>query len=85
MAQFRGTIKGNRGQASRLGTKATGLSVTANGWNIGVDANLYHNMENGKDELEVFLTGGSNHHGGKPLIIRWIEGQDAKIWKHGAA
>jgi hypothetical protein len=74
MAQFRGTLKGNRGQASRLGTKRTGLEATANGCNIGVDIELVHNATTEKDELRVWLTGGSN--GSRyQQIVTWREGE----------
>ena len=58
MGHFRGTVKGNRGEASRLGTKGSGLHVTANGWDIGVEVLLWHNGE--YDEVTVYITGGSN-------------------------
>ena len=36
MAQFRGTVQGNRSETSRLGHKTSGLVTECNGWNIGV-------------------------------------------------
>lgn len=62
MAQFRGTIEGQRGPASRLGSKKSGLSVTANGWSIGATVRLVHNDERGEDEIDVCLTSGSHAH-----------------------
>ena len=59
MARFRGTVKGARGVASRLGGAGSGLVVTANGWDIGVRVELRVNAE-GKDEVTVSKTGGSN-------------------------
>ena len=32
MAQYRGTIEGSRGQASRLGAKTSGLTTTTKSW-----------------------------------------------------
>ena len=46
MAQYRGTIQGGRGQASRLGTKNSGLEVDGVGWNIGADLDLRYDSEN---------------------------------------
>lgn len=60
MARFRGTLQGNRGDASRLGTAKSGLRVTANGWNIGATVDLFVN-DKGEDVLEISLTGGSNN------------------------
>ena len=59
MAQFRGTVQGNKGQASRVGHKPTGLETTCNGWNIGVRCIARYNKEAGRDEIEIWETYGS--------------------------
>lgn len=77
MAQFRGTIQGCRGAASRLGGKKSGLQVSANGWNIGIDVELYYDHETNKDIAVVSLTGGSNHGLGTVKEIgRFVEGEE---------
>lgn len=58
MAQFRATIKGQRGEASRLGSKQSGIVAEVNGWNKGIK--IYASHRDGKDVFEVYLTGGSN-------------------------
>jgi hypothetical protein len=58
MAQYRGTIRGQRGTASRLGSKVSGLTATANGWDIGVRVVLSH--VHGHDHVSVYRTAGSN-------------------------
>jgi len=78
MAQFRGTIQGNRSEVSRLGSKNSGLRVSANGWNIGVDVHLSH--VDGKDVVVVYLTNGSS---GDSLqypksLGRFVEGELTK-------
>lgn len=73
MAQFRGTIKGQRGEASRLGNKKTGLRVTANGWDTGVTVMLTH--VDGRDEVAVWRTGGSNGRGRDTLLATWKDGE----------
>jgi hypothetical protein len=60
MAHFRGTIKGVRGEASRLGTKASGLTANIASWQGAVDVRLWHDEETGQDMAEVSL---SLHHG----------------------
>lgn len=62
MAQFRGTIKGQRGEASRLGSRSTGLVTTCNGWNIGVkvEAEARGKTAEARDVMRVLVTGGSN-------------------------
>lgn len=66
MAQFRATIQGQRGEASRLGTKNSGLRVTANGWDCGIAVQVSH--EHGKDVFRVWRTSGSNG-GHSPLLL----------------
>ena len=77
MAQFRATIQGNRGEASRLGTKNSGLDVTVNGWNVGVSVTARYNSETGNDEIRVFVTKGSNGgHGGWDKVLTVREGSN---------
>jgi len=58
VAQYRATIEGNRGIASRLGTKSSGIECSVNGWDIGVSITISHHLN--KDVVNVALTGGSN-------------------------
>lgn len=58
MARFRGTIKGQRGEASRLGSIASGLRVEANGWHVGIEVTGQVTLSG--DRFEVWVTGGSN-------------------------
>lgn len=60
MAHFIGYLKGNRGEASRLGTKKSGISAQAQGWNIGAKIWITYNEETGKDEVTIYKTSGSN-------------------------
>lgn len=59
MARFRGTLKGNRGMASRLGTASSGLTAEVNGWNTGVIV-LAGRDERDRDTFDIHVTGGSN-------------------------
>ena len=58
MSRFYASIQGNRGEATRQGTKNSGMTGHIRGWNIGVKAVCYVNEE-GKDTIKVYLTGGS--------------------------
>lgn len=71
MAQFRGTIEGARGGASRLGHKSGGITVTANGWDDGVK--VYADHRDGRDHFTVIRTGGS-HGGAEAVVAEWDEG-----------
>ena len=55
MAQYRGTLTGQRGSASRLGSKKSGLSAHVASWQGAVDVDLWHNDETGIDMVRVTL------------------------------
>lgn len=65
MAQFRGTLIGNRGAVSRLGTKKSGLSGTFNGWNVGLNLSANRDANDKADIVFATLTGGSSGHNDK--------------------
>lgn len=71
MAQFRATIKGKRGMASRLGTKASGMVATINGWNEGITVTATH--RDGRDIFTVWVTAGSN--GGRTPTMIYHDGE----------
>jgi len=58
MAQFHATIKGQRGGASRLGSKRSGIVANINGWDAGIRVEAFH--EDGQDTFRVYATSGSN-------------------------
>ena len=71
MAHFYGTVQGQRGMVSRLGSKPSGLTATANGWNLGASCSMEHYTDSGGDSfdrLDVQITAGSaqdsRHFGG---------------------
>jgi len=71
MAQFYAEIKGNRGKASRMGTKSSGMWAHIRGWDIGVSVSCFH--KNGKDHIVVWKTGGSNSSMNEDLLAEIIE------------
>lgn len=56
MAHFRGTLLGNRGMTSRLGTKASNLAATLASWQGAVSVQLWYDPVNETDMAEVRLT-----------------------------
>ena len=62
MAAFRGTVRGQRGEASRLGSAQSGLRVNCNAWDIGVEAYASHDGCDlqGSDRITLYFNGGSN-------------------------
>jgi len=59
MAHFYGSIQGNRGEATRMGTKTSGIEGHIRGWNIGCRVVIGHDDE-GNDVVNVYLTSGSS-------------------------
>ncbi len=56
MSHFYGTLKGNRGEATRAGSKDSGVVVHAASWEGAVCARVFHDEETGKDWAYVGLT-----------------------------
>lgn len=58
MARFYGSIRGNRGEATRMGSAKSGFFGSINGWNVGASVSL--SDDKGKDCVSVRITSGSN-------------------------
>lgn len=58
MARFYGSMKGSRGQTTRMGSPASGMTAHIRGWHVGVRVEIVDNE--GKDQIIVYRTGGSN-------------------------
>ena len=76
MAQFRATIKGQRGHASRLGGKNTGIFAWVNGWHSGVEVCGKYNEITKQDEFQIYKTGGSC--GGHKVLIAEVSASEVK-------
>lgn len=76
MAHFIGFVQGNRGEASRIGSRASGMNTTARGWRIGGRVILRYNKETDKDEIRFILDGGSNSQFGSITIADFEEDND---------
>ena len=61
MAQFRAVIQGQRGKASRLGSKSSGISAEVNGWDSGISVHGYYSEEDKMDKFEVVLNEGNGY------------------------
>lgn len=80
MAQYRAQINGTRGEASHLGTKASGINARINGWDVGVEVCGCFSEALQRDEFEVYLTHGSNAKGHPHLagFIALVDG--VPVW-----
>ena len=68
MAQYRTTIKGQRGEASRLGSKNSGMTAHVNGWNIGASVWLPWDEVKKEDRIRIELTSGSGYGPSKTVL-----------------
>ena len=73
MAQFYASIQGNRGEASRMGSKNSGIEGHIRGWNIGARVVCFVDKKTGKDTVRVFKTAGSSGFGDSSLIAEFTE------------
>ena len=57
--RFYASIQGNRGEATRMGGKESGIRGHIRGWEVGARVYAYVNGK-GEDEVRIYLTSGSN-------------------------
>ena len=72
MAQYYAQIKGNRGMASRMGTKSSGIWGHIRGWNVGAFVDIRHDPDKG-DIVRVYRTNGSSGTGADELIAEFTD------------
>lgn len=70
MAHFIGKLQGARGEASRLGTKSTGMVAKARGWEIGGEVRAEYDATNQLDRVSLSIDGGSNGGMGSRELVR---------------
>ena len=68
MAHFYANIQGNRGEATRMGSKDSGIRGHIRGWDIG--GSVWCRHYNGKDRVTLTVTSGSN--GGARGHLPWL-------------
>ena len=81
MAQYRGTLTGQRGQASRLGTKSSGLSAHIASWSGAVDVDLWYDASTDTDMARVTLAQhhGSGQYPARVLYVGPVSGKGAEV------
>lgn len=75
MSHFYGTMQGSRGEATRQGTKQSGLSAHIRGWGVGVYVTIFVD-DMGRDCVQVRRTGGSNGDGCGKMIACYTVDRD---------
>ena len=73
MAQFYAQIQGNRGSATRGGSKDSGIQGHIRGWNSGIRVEGHHEEDLG-DIILVYSTSGSNETTRDILIDKLVSG-----------
>ena len=73
MAQFYANINGNRGEATRMGSKASGMYGHIRGWNVGAKVSIRYDAKRDVDVVSVYRTSGSNGAGSDELIKEFAE------------
>lgn len=77
MSRFYGSLQGNRSQATRNGSKNSGIHGHIRGWDSGILVECHVNDKN-QDVIEAYATSGSNGNPQKSvtgLIFRSIDGR----------
>jgi hypothetical protein len=86
MAHFMATVQGNRGKASRLGSKSSGATAAVQGWTAGVHAEAHvGDSANATDYFEVFMTTGSDVPRGQWFLGRVLMTPEGPRWDPGVA
>jgi hypothetical protein len=75
MSHFYADIQGNRGEATRGGTKGSGISGHVRGWSTGGRVECYYDDESDRDIVRMFKTGGSNHRSNGELVAEFCDKQ----------
>lgn len=60
MAHFYSRIQGNKGEATRCGSKASGIRAVATGWDIGGIVEVSYSEYIKTDVVKLYHTDGSN-------------------------
>ena len=55
MAHFYGTVQGNRGEGTRLGTTKSGITTHAAGWGGAIRTEVFYDAKTGRDMYRVEL------------------------------
>ena len=76
MARFYASICGNRGEATRMGSKDSGIKGHISGWRSGREV-ICDVDENGKDVISIYATIGSSYHekAVHGLVLRTVDGK----------
>lgn len=78
MAEFRGRLSGNRGPASRLGTKRSGILASANTWRVQVEVEMHTKHAGEPDEYRTVSVIARPYNGG-PGLLTLFDGTEEEL------
>lgn len=77
MAHFYGTVRGGRGEGTRVGHRNTGLTTVAASWSGAIRVQLYHDAIANVDRYRIYQeTWGGN--GVEELIAEGVVGEKSQ-------
>lgn len=85
MSQFYAEIRGNRGPASRTGSKSSGMSSHTRGWHVGCRVECRYDEKTGTDIIYVYRTSGSSGNKHDVLIAKLYENDEVAFNKEAEA
>ena len=75
MAHYYATCQGHRGEATRCGAKSSGITATANSWDVGAEITIRWSNELNTDVVTIYRTNGSNSRGTRLMSYANINGK----------
>lgn len=79
MAQFYAEIQGNRGSATRMGGKESGIWGHIRGWGVGARIRCFYDEKTDTDIVKVYATKGSGGNGQETLIATIYESGEVQF------
>ena len=76
MAHYYSRIKGNKGEATRCGTRSSGITARADSWSTGAITTINYSTTINADVVTLYATEGSGDSYGKRIMsYAYIDGK----------
>ena len=76
MAHYYSRIKGNKGEATRCGTRSSGITARVDSWSTGAITTINYNTAINADIVTLYATEGSDDSYGKRIMsYAYIDGK----------
>lgn len=77
MSHFYSRIAGARGPATRCGSKTSGITATATGWDLSAQVTMRYDKTLDTDIVEVHITRGSHNPNSNTLLAEFYRSGDS--------